>query len=500
MSRPFYPLLFAVSLILILYAHNMGELRLSELWLPLAGTLGFASLVLLAAYALFRDARKAGVVALIFIVPFLTYGYAKDVLTELGWLSRPEYLIGTWVMALAVGAYLVVRAHGGLGNLTKILNWVAIAVVAFPAINIGAYELGRTTWETAEAISLDKEYLIEAPDIYYIILDMYPRADVLEEYYGFNNNEFIGFLESRGFHVPTNNTINHTPSSHSMASALGMNYLGPLLDYLTYGVDKIGEDETDMGPIYSLLETNKVSQFLTKWQGYEYAHIGSSWEMTKKNRWADANFLPAEMSDFHLLVYNTTLLREFPLADSPEERHRKHALYQFEALSLLPGLARYNEEPLFVFAHIVIPHGPYVFDRDGGSQQEGLSTREQILEQLEFCNKKLTEVVDGILLKDEEAVIVLQGDHGGGCEGVEGCEQWKGAGEPSELFAELITKNFVAYHLPRGREMLYDTITPVNTFRVIFNAYFGMAYEMLEDRQYLSSYKEPYRFIEVTKQ
>jgi hypothetical protein len=42
-----------------------------------------------------------------------------------------------------------------------------------------------------------------------------------------------------------------------------------------------------------------------------------------------------------------------------------------------------------------------------------------------------------------------------------------------------------AYHLPGiDSGILYPHISPVNTFRVIFNQYFGTDFELLEDRYY----------------
>ena len=43
-----------------------------------------------------------------------------------------------------------------------------------------------------------------------------------------------------------------------------------------------------------------------------------------------------------------------------------------------------------------------------------------------------------------------------------------------------------AYHLPDGgNALLYPSITPINTFRVIFNHYLGADFELLEDSSYI---------------
>lgn len=58
---------------------------------------------------------------------------------------------------------------------------------------------------------------------------------------------------------------------------------------------------------------------------------------------------------------------------------------------------------------------------------------------------------------------------------------------------------FNAYYLPRGgNELLYNSITPVNIFRLIFNFYFSMNYKLLKDQSYFSSYEFPYKFVDVT--
>jgi hypothetical protein len=46
--------------------------------------------------------------------------------------------------------------------------------------------------------------------------------------------------------------------------------------------------------------------------------------------------------------------------------------------------------------------------------------------------------------------------------------------------------------------MLEDDRTAVNTFRLVFNSYFGSNYEILEDKMYWGWNAKPYYFEEVT--
>ena len=56
-----------------------------------------------------------------------------------------------------------------------------------------------------------------------------------------------------------------------------------------------------------------------------------------------------------------------------------------------------------------------------------------------------------------------------------------------------------AYYFPGGRyEGLYQEISPVNSFRVVLNTFFGAKLPLLPDRSFFSTWTDPYRFIDVT--
>ncbi|GAI50318.1 unnamed protein product, partial [marine sediment metagenome] len=55
-----------------------------------------------------------------------------------------------------------------------------------------------------------------------------------------------------------------------------------------------------------------------------------------------------------------------------------------------------------------------------------------------------------------------------------------------------------AYFLPNdGSHLLYESITPVNSFRIVFNLYFDTNYDLLKDESYFSNFKYPLEFIIV---
>ena len=97
------------------------------------------------------------------------------------------------------------------------------------------------------------------------------------------------------------------------------------------------------------------------------------------------------------------------------------------------------------------------------------------LEQVIFVNKKTIEFVDTILAKSQNLpIIIIQSDHGETMS-----VNWD---NPTKEMMVLGFNNLNAYYFPNATDSLYDTITPVNSFRVIFNEYFNADFELLDDK------------------
>ena len=166
-----------------------------------------------------------------------------------------------------------------------------------------------------------------------------------------------------------------------------------------------------------------------------------------------------------------------------------------------------SDKPHFVFAHIISPHPPYIFGENGekiGLLQgaaTNLKPKVSYLNQLKYISKKVESLV-GILLKESKSppIIILQADHGSGFI----FHPMHNESVPSDTFQDIRFlkaqfKILNAYYLPNGGEKyLYDGISPVNTFRVIINAYFGGQLELLSDKSYYSNFILPFSLIDVT--
>ncbi len=253
-----------------------------------------------------------------------------------------------------------------------------------------------------------------------------------------------------------------------------------------------------------MVKDNLVTDLLRS-VGYKYIHFASWLEPTQYNEYADMNIRCDQkkfaglniLSEFNKVLIQTTLLRVFE-KQFLFAGYREYVLQAFDELAEMPEI----QGPKFVFAHIICTHWPYVFGADGEPieavdrrHESALKQKEKYLNQLQFINKKVEVLVDEILSKSETPpIIIFQADHG-----------WRLACWQIECSRkETLEDKFGilnAYYLPQGGDdLLYQSISPVNTFRVVFNFYFGASFELLSDEHYRSGRQNPYRFVNVPEE
>jgi len=502
MKKPFviHPFLFAIFPILFLFSHNIEQVSFSKTLVPMAVALGFTLLLSLLSRLILRDNRKAGIIVSIFLILFFSHGHVYNIIQ--GWqigilIGRHGYLLFTWGMLFTCGAYFTVKTRRHLHNLTNILNAVAAVLVAISVINIVPYKL-KTIFASHEIKSTKKIEMSatdlkntdKLPDVYYIILDRYAASSTLKEIYNFDNSEFTDYLSNKGFYVAFESRANYLTTFQSLASSLNM-------EYINYLSEKVGEESNDWKPIYTMVEDYKVWRFL-KSKGYKFIHFGSWADPTRRNEYADMNFALYPLSDFSRVLYKTTML--WPIGRSlgigrPEGECKK-VLRNFDKLAEISNI----KEPTFTFAHILLPHFPYLFDRNGNVlTTEEANKRSRIVnyvDQLIFTNKKVKVLIDNLLSSSEAPpIIILQSDEGPHPSGQSThLEQMSKA----ELRQKMRILN--AYYLPNAdKSVLYPSISPVNSFRLVFNLYFRTNFELLPDESYaFVDENHIYKFFNVT--
>ena len=218
------------------------------------------------------------------------------------------------------------------------------------------------------------------------------------------------YLTSKGFYVATESRSNYMKTV-ALAGFVAQRRLSRRGRARPRAVGELGHRST------SISGATASGAFLRS-QGYSYTHLGSWFYPTRENPQATRNV------NYYTMVPRAALRLFDSQAFSPVQRafgpwlddrlqnwHRvRRQLDDMTRLVPTPG-------PKFVFLHILVPHPPYVFDRDGSyvtkAEERKRSLAENYTNQVQAANAMIRRLVDGIFaMPPSPPVVIVQGDEG----------------------------------------------------------------------------------------
>lgn len=501
-----HPLLFAIYPLLAFYITNIEKIRFTRIVQPLEISIVFTIGPWLLLNALIKNKYKTSLLVTYFLILFYSYGHVYNALEGIFFSNiggeNNIGLFSLWLILLISGGFLIIKLQRNLMGVTRLLSKIGLILVFISLLQISYFnlkfnhilsllpvvkEISEVFDSNNQDTSLDQTNF---PDIYYIIVDGYASNESLRDNYGFSNSEFSSFLEEKGFNIATDARSNYAHTFLSVTSSLNMRYV----NYLS---DVVGEDSANRVITSEITKNNEVLKFL-KTKGYQSIHFSSGWGATNRNRFADLNIYCVRNNDYISVLFLTTMLRPFENILSVQSQ-KERILCTF---SKLASIKEGFKEPIFIFAHIVSPHPPFIFGPNGESVDyskikngDDYSNKEGYVNQVKFINKKVEELV-GKLTTDKShlPIILIQADHGSAS--TPGLYEREGYNP--ELVQERM-RPFVATYLPGKDNFIPTDVTPVNIFRLIFKNYFNAKYEPLENKVYFSTSGKPHKFIDVTE-
>jgi hypothetical protein len=515
------PLLFSSASLVSFYAANAGELAFADI----APTLGWYSLgvaaVTAVVYLVLRDVFRTVVLVSMMSAAFFYYGYLYRTMAGVS-IGVGRYTVGPdMVLWAAIAVLLVVltvfvfrkRERTLLAaktlaviGLSLMLTSAGLAVAA--RAELDEPDSGADVVASAgEADALDSDVSTtsvlatggadatatpgaagekrdtRAPDIFYIVLDGYASNSSIAEFSGYDNSQFTEFLEQRGFYVARDSKANYSTTFLSLAATTNMRYLTEELE---------GLSGTNRARFYGMVKNNRVARKLTR-NGYRYIHVASGWGSTNSAPLAD-RVLKVGGSEIDLAVNDATMFRPFNDKSMSKKKYRAVR----KAFDHLNSIKSSSRRPTFVWAHILAPHGPYVFGADGrfytGNSTDMKNWRpaqkDNYIAQMQAINR-LTErfVANRLKVSKRPLIIIIQGDHG-----------TTFPAKKEKLWLRRHSVLNAMYFSEGTPEALYPSISPVNTFRVVLDEAIGSKYRLLPDRYYHSlNYSRPYDLTDVTK-
>jgi len=492
---PWYAILFALYPPLALLAHNIVEVEISVAYRSVLVSITIAVILIFVLAGTLKDWSKAGLIVSLLITLFFSYGHVYNYVRNFelaGFLvGRHRFLTLAWALIFFLGLRAILRMPVTNPSLTSGMKMIAVVLVIFPVFQLGKYAYSQ--WQADQKVSprsvVSPEYAPgNRPDVYFFILDMYGRSDVLLEEFDYDNSAFLDELEDIGFFVAECSRSNYLFTDLSLASTLNMNYLPALSDELS-------PERASISVVHKFLADSVVVatfkelgyQTITFETGYEWAELDNVDTFYAFRSKAINSFEELLIRNSFLLVLDDFgFLDRFQL--TADERKRDSVLFTLETLRAIPDMAG----PKFVFAHIMVPHPAFVFGPDGDLEVvpprykdgEDYYLKDDfklgVQNQVAFIDSVIPDIVTNIIEKSAEPpIIIIQGDHG-----------FRFVSYEQQL------KNLSAYYFPEPRPELNHYLTPVNDFRIIFRSYFGIDLPEIPDRSYTSE-QSHFDFVET---
>jgi hypothetical protein len=290
----------------------------------------------------------------------------------------------------------------------------------------------------------------------------------MKEYCACEDGRLISFLDKSGFYVVPRARSNYDRTEFSVGSTLSM-------DYIDAVPNTVGKNFESLNLFCRIMQDSAVRRLLKR-LGYTTVNISSSTSATDWIYVYDKNLRCTPLNNFVVAFSLLTPLyateQYLPLLRDLEADMRLRQGDCLKEVAAIPG-------PKFVFLHTHIAHAPSLFDESGkklplppGQFMVNWGTPKELCGQWKYSQSVLIEWLTQIMqMTDRKAIVMVQSDHGSGLY----------MAKPEDWYNERM-RILNAYYFPgQQNKGLYPNITPINSFRVLFNDYFDAKLPMLKD-------------------
>lgn len=482
-------------------AANVGEFALRDMLRPLLVMTVATGIVLAVSKLILRQWQRAAFATTLSVLWLMCYGIffqgassALDtryfILKTFGFnLGKHTDALQVWTgLFVVLGLFFLTRKAGSVW--TGALNVMSLVAAGLAFFQLVQWQVGssRTVMVTDAGGVVAPDQASGFPDIYYIVLDGHGRADTLEEFYGYDMKPFVGELEALGFFVADKSIANYSRTHFSLLSTFNYEHLTTVSERLKAGVYDV----------WRAAEEGRVIRDL-KAAGYETTAITTNFIVDFQT--FDHTFfaVPSQMSNFETVLMQSSV--PHVILGRQDRAHQFSLEAGIERITDVPD----SSAPRFIFAHVLLPHPPFIYNSDGSIREEQFTrndadefngTQADYFEgyrgQVEYTDVLVLETVQELIASAEKpTVIIIQGDHGPGA-----------MFDYNRIELSCMRERFTilnAYYYSEGAiEGLYDEISPVNSFRLLNNQFFGGDFPMVEDEGWYSAEVAPFDFTNIT--
>jgi hypothetical protein len=465
-EQPLHSFFIGLYFISFVFVRNLAVVELSMVWRSVFFDIILSVIIFGLMYLVFRSSRKAGIYTTLLLLGFFTYGALYNVIEKLYYQGHwPFSHIHRFLLFMYAAGYfsllaIFLRTRRPHHMVNYILNIFVLIIFLINATVILSYYADSKNWRSNSNAFVNKDLpdsikgIDIKPDVYYIILDGYASETTIKNFYNQQEPRLYQYLRTKNFYICDSSTCNYPATLYSLSSSLNYNYLDSLKGYM-------------------FIQQNLVNQVFKK-AGYRVVNIESGYSVTENIANTDKSIPIRSANEFENRLFEVTILRLDDLLGFTNYSRIKSELERLPRVAKEPG-------PKFSFIHIVSPHPPFVLDADGNRvvrssfSDNSWEPRQFYYAQLEYVSKKIIDFVDELLKKPGiHPIIIIQSDHG----------PWIMDKNPVNVY-NARTGILNAFFAPSAiTEKLYPTITPVNSFRVIFSGLTNTRFPLLKDIPY----------------
>jgi hypothetical protein len=402
-----FPILMGILFLLNELRHNIAFFSVKESLFLILIVLAFTFLVNFIGQRLVKDKIKAGLIVFVFIFINLFYQDIyqfvlsnKLLISIINFISSnnpvliilPVLIIG-WI----IYAVFIFKSRSFNSRINLYLNVVFLLFIIVEIIRwiISPEPEVKLTESNPYTVNINLQ-TEQKPDIYYIILDSYTSYESLKKYWNYDNSGFEDSLKRKGFFISRKSKADYALTPYCLSSYLNSSHL--LLD------SAINYNERNL---LQLIRENRLFKWLrfNNYACYNYSYFDISGNKRYYNACYYDHYLGRTIWYSNAIQFYHLLI--------PSSRGSQTNLNIFKDLAKLAK--RSHDAPLFVYAHIMMPHGPYIFNETGMpfNPSETLTDDQKYLKQLIYTNSLTLETVNQILkFSIPNTTIIIQGDHG----------------------------------------------------------------------------------------
>ena len=462
------------------YVENYTFIRFTDCLLLLGIYIAGTGVVYVSTRLLLRDTMKAALFTTFIMAFYFFFGALHDFLRKNNIFLHKYSILLPVFAATAAGLFFYLKKKNSFYRLSLFLNVLLLLYILVDAGSL-AGKTGRKSsatgidysWMPAPAVRCDS---CPRPDIYLLLFDDYSGNKTLKDVFHYDNSRLDSFLVKEGFRVQGNSHSNYNFTMGSMASILNFSYLDNLKDIV---------HPNDYKDILEAIAKNRVVNFLYS-RGYTVINY-SPFDLPGQPAVRDNPLLPAKIrliTDRTLLNYVTKDLQtwvDLHLKDSTFLASQRISAFDRENTQVLAQVREESSKqpghPRFVYAHLLLPHFPFFYDsllhRRSPADVAAHFDEDQpryYLDYIPYTNACAKDLISTIKKNSGgRAVIIFMSDHG---------FRYSPSGTP--LPWSYNNQNAV-YFPDKDYRLLYDSISGVNEFRVIFNKLFRLDLPLLKD-------------------